>query len=56
MAQKCTFCAHLLDDKWKTPGCVQACPTGALQAVYMEEGELRKTWEMEGLQAYKKKS
>jgi len=52
--QKCTFCAHLLDDKWKTPRCVQACPTGALQAVCMEEGEMRKTREVEGLQAYKK--
>jgi len=28
--QKCTFCAHLLDDGWKEPRCVQACPTGAL--------------------------
>ena len=28
--QKCTLCAHLLDDGWKAPRCVQACPTGAL--------------------------
>jgi Fe-S-cluster-containing dehydrogenase component len=28
--QKCTFCAHLLDDGWKEPRCVEACPTGAL--------------------------
>jgi NAD-dependent dihydropyrimidine dehydrogenase PreA subunit len=28
--QKCTFCAHLLDQGWKTPRCVEACPTGAL--------------------------
>lgn len=28
--QKCTFCAHLLDKGWKTPRCVEACPTGAL--------------------------
>jgi Fe-S-cluster-containing dehydrogenase component len=30
MAQKCTFCAHLLDAGWKEPRCVEACPTGAL--------------------------
>lgn len=30
MPQKCTFCAHLLDDGWREPRCVEACPTGAL--------------------------
>jgi len=29
IAQKCTFCAHLLDDGWSEPRCVDACPTGA---------------------------
>jgi len=28
--QKCTFCAHLLDQGWKEPRCVEACPTKAL--------------------------
>ena len=28
--QKCTFCAHLLDDGWKEPRCVEACPTLAI--------------------------
>lgn len=28
--QKCTFCAHLLDDGWKEPRCVEACPNEAL--------------------------
>ena len=28
--QKCTFCAHLLDQGWKVPRCVEVCPTGAL--------------------------
>jgi Fe-S-cluster-containing dehydrogenase component len=30
VAQKCTLCAHLLDDGWKEPRCVEACPTAAL--------------------------
>ena len=28
--QKCSFCAHLLDEGWKEPRCVEACPTLAL--------------------------
>jgi Fe-S-cluster-containing dehydrogenase component len=31
IAQKCTGCAHLLDDGWSVPRCVDACPNGALQ-------------------------
>jgi tetrathionate reductase subunit B len=27
LPQKCTFCAHLLDDGWTEPRCVQTCPT-----------------------------
>ena len=27
LPQKCTFCAHLLDDGWEEPRCVQTCPT-----------------------------
>jgi tetrathionate reductase subunit B len=38
IAQKCTFCAHLLDRGWKEPRCVEVCPTGALQ--FGEEDEL----------------
>jgi len=30
VAQKCTFCAHLLDEGWREPRCVEACPTQAL--------------------------
>jgi len=28
--QKCTLCAHLLDEGWKEPRCVELCPTGAI--------------------------
>jgi Fe-S-cluster-containing dehydrogenase component len=38
IAQKCTGCAHLLDDDWKEPRCVEACPTQALR--FGEEAEL----------------
>ena len=31
IAQKCTGCAHLLDDGWTVPRCVDACCTGALR-------------------------
>jgi len=31
LAQKCTGCAHLLDDGWDMPRCVDACAPGALQ-------------------------
>ena len=30
LAQKCTFCAHLLDDGWSQPRCVQSCPAGCM--------------------------
>ena len=39
--QKCTLCAHLLDDGWSVPRCVQACPTGALSIFHGDESELR---------------
>jgi Fe-S-cluster-containing dehydrogenase component len=38
LAQKCTGCAHLLDNGWEVPRCVDACPTDAL--LYVEEDEL----------------
>ena len=39
--QKCTMCAHLLDEGWTQPRCVQACPTGALTFITgsMEDAE-----------------
>lgn len=39
IAQKCTGCAHLLDNGWKEPRCVDACPTQAL--IFGEESELK---------------
>jgi Fe-S-cluster-containing dehydrogenase component len=31
LAQKCTGCAHLLDDGWAEPRCADACPTECLK-------------------------
>lgn len=53
--QKCTFCAHLLDEGWKEPRCVQACPTGALRAYYIEDSEMVDIIEDEKLEAYEPK-
>ncbi|MDR0852438.1 MAG: oxidoreductase [Clostridiales Family XIII bacterium] len=30
LPQKCTMCAHLLDEGYKEPRCVEVCPNGAL--------------------------
>ncbi len=40
LAQKCTGCAHLLDDGWEVPRCADACPTEAIQ--FMDEDEAKK--------------
>jgi len=50
--QKCTFCAHLLEDGWKEPRCVQSCPTGALRVVYSEDSEMEKLKKSEDLEVY----
>lgn len=39
IVQKCTGCAHLLDNGWKEPRCVESCPTAAL--IFAEEDELK---------------
>jgi Fe-S-cluster-containing dehydrogenase component len=39
IAQKCTGCAHLLDDGWDVPRCVDACPTEAIR--FGEESEFK---------------
>lgn len=38
--QKCTGCAHLLDNGWEVPRCVDACSTDAL--LYVDEDEIDK--------------
>lgn len=47
--QKCTLCAHLLDAGWREPRCVQACPTGALKLVRLDEVAAARLSSAEGL-------
>lgn len=37
LPQKCTGCAHLLDNGWEVPRCVEICPTQALRVVEDDE-------------------
>jgi len=50
--QKCTFCVHLLEDGWKQPRCVQACPTGALTVVWAEDSVMQTIKKSELLEVY----
>ena len=52
LPQKCTLCAHLLDDGWTKTRCVQACPTGALSLRHLEEAEAKSLIADERLEAY----
>ena len=47
--QKCTFCVHLLEEGWEKPRCAQACPTGAIEFLYVEDAEMRKRIKAEDL-------
>lgn len=53
--QKCTMCAHLIDDNDWTPGiprCAHTCPTGAIEFYTMEPADMEKLISSEGLSAY----
>ena len=45
IAQKCTGCAHLLDDGWTEPRCVQSCPVDAIQWVDEEVAQKKEAEE-----------
>ncbi|PXF29069.1 hypothetical protein WH50_22820 [Pokkaliibacter plantistimulans] len=44
------FDAHLLDQGWHQPRCVQACPTGAMQAVQLTDAEMQEQVKQDQLQ------
>jgi Fe-S-cluster-containing dehydrogenase component len=52
LPQKCTGCAHLIDDGWTETRCTQVCPTGALKLVMAEDDEMAIRASAEGLEAY----
>jgi Fe-S-cluster-containing dehydrogenase component len=52
VAQKCTLCAHLLDEGWKEPRCVQACPTGARRIIRAEAADMEQKIREENLEPY----
>lgn len=51
--QKWIFDAHLLDNGWKEPRCVQVCPTGALRSMHVEDAEMQAFVQREKLQVLK---
>jgi Fe-S-cluster-containing dehydrogenase component len=53
LPQKCTLCVHLLEDGWKEPRCVQACPTGALIMISTEQAQLDEMIETDNLEVYR---
>ncbi len=52
LPQKCTGCAHLIDDGWTETRCTQVCPTGALKLVLAEDDDMAVQASAEGLEAY----
>ena len=56
VAQKCTMCAHLLDNKDWLPGiprCAHSCVTGTIKAYNIEPAEMAKMVKDEGLSTLK---
>ncbi|MEZ5551508.1 MAG: 4Fe-4S dicluster domain-containing protein [Pseudomonadales bacterium] len=53
LPQSWYFDAHLLDQGWSKPRCVQSCPTGALEAIRVTDSDMRKRVDEENLQVLK---
>jgi Fe-S-cluster-containing dehydrogenase component len=50
VAQKCTGCAHLIDEGWTDTRCSQVCPTEALKLVLADDAQMAAMVAAEGLQ------
>ena len=53
VAQKCTGCAHLIEEGWTQTRCSQGCPTGALKLVMVGDADMARLVESEGLEAFR---
>ncbi len=53
LAQKCTGCAHLLDEGWTETRCSQVCPTDAIKLFMAEDDEMARRVADEGLEQYR---
>lgn len=50
VAQKCTGCAHLLDEGWTDTRCSQVCPADAIELVLADDTEMAARAAAEGLE------
>lgn len=50
LAQKWIFDAHLIDQGWKMPRCVQACPTGAMRSLNIDDEAMQARVRRDGLE------
>ncbi len=50
VAQKCTGCAHLLDEGWTDTRCSQVCPAGAIELILADDQAMAARAEAEGLE------
>ena len=50
VAQKCTGCAHLMDEGWKDTRCSQVCPAEAIKLVLADDDEMAAMVAAEGLE------
>ncbi len=53
VAQKCTGCAHLIDEGWTKVRCSQACPTGSMNLVLADDAEMAELAKKDGLEAHR---
>ena len=53
LPQKCTGCAHLIDDGWTETRCSQVCPTDAIKLVLSDDEEMAQRVAAEGLERYR---
>ncbi len=52
LPQKCTFCAHLIDDSWEKTRCAQVCPTLSLTVLCISDSEMQLRVESEELEVF----